>query len=352
VLGLNLVHVVAIPPPRPAKSVSSSVVKGMFFCEPLLVPLAENLCFVAVDHPGSPSPICSSVEDGYIKIRHHPTGSTNASSTSLHTMSPLSGSMQNVAALTGGNAGSTGSLPLRRVPPALPSLPGRPVPARATRSTLDVVDEKSKLSPSSVLGIKPRETPEQKLSTVGVNESYSGGGSGVARLIAEANRRAVSTGVLAEASVQSTASTMLALSPKESTSIRPVPALPVRTITPVNGDGIRTSAPDFHGGVPKSHDTPPALPRQPPRKGSLNATTRKSSMVPETAGISIGTGVRGMSVDSVGHVRRMPPVLNDSALAGEKNNGNRTGDTEGANEEKKKPRPAVPPKPISLVDRN
>ncbi|KAJ9119073.1 hypothetical protein QFC22_003564 [Naganishia vaughanmartiniae] len=310
----------AIPPPRPAKSVNSLTGKG------------------------SPSPVCSSVEDGYIKIRHHPTGSTNASSTSLHTMSPLSGSMQNVAALAASNGGLTGSSPLRRVPPALPALPGRPVAGRAARSTLDVVDEKSKLSSQGVLEKKPTEAPEQKPSTVG---------SGVARLIAEANRRAMSAGVPVETSVQSPTSTALASPPKEPPLTCSVPALPVRPITPVNGGGINSSAPDLRSVVSKTHGATPSLPRQPARKGSLNATTRKIPTLSEAGGTSAGNAVRSMSVDSAGHVRRMPPPLNESAVkdetkSSEESKDGHAVDMNGIGGAKKKARPVVPPKPVHL----
>ncbi|KAJ9103274.1 hypothetical protein QFC21_002697 [Naganishia friedmannii] len=274
-------------------------------------------------------------------------------------MSPLSGSMQNVAALAGGNAGTTGLSPLRRVPPALPVLPGRPVAGRAARSTLDVVNEKSKSSTRAVLESKPTEISEQNLTSAGVNENQ--GSSGVARLIAEANRRAMSGGAPADASVQNTASTAPSILYKEPPSPRPVRTLPVRSVTPVNGNGIVSNAPNPQGVVAKSHvithllsSQPPLMPRQPPRKGSLNATTRKTPILPAASGTEVGNGVRSMSVDSVGHVRRMPPPLNDSVIKDEtKNNGGMSYihaavDVDGASGEKKKARPAVPPKPVHL----
>lgn len=272
-------------------------------------------------------------------------------------MSPLSSSMQNVAALTGGNAGSTGSSPLRRVPPALPALPGRPVAGRAARSTLDVVDEKSKSSPREaprdVWETKPTETSERKSSTVDVNGSHNGGGSGVARLIAEANRRAMGAGAPAEASVQSTPSTILALSPKLPTMTRPVPALPVRSNTPVNGNEAKNSASTAGAVVAKSHDIPTPIPRQPPRKGSLNATVRKTPITPEVRDMPTRNGIRSMSTDSVGQARRMPPPLDTSTIKtgtnsyGE-NDGDHTVDMNEPGGGKKKARPAVPPKPVHL----
>lgn len=292
------------------------------------------------------------------------TGSTNNSSTSLHTMSPLNSSGQNLAA-SSSNA-IIGS-PLRRVPPALPGLPSRPVAPRSTRSgsksavpTLDKVDEKVK-PPLSMLNTQkqianagsPREESHRE-------ESSLPSGSGVARLIAEANRRAQAIGTDASAksgTIASSASTSDGEVAQNHSPVltRSIPTLPARTSSAPAREPLNSSVLDVSALSAKG---PPALPPPlrrdschsgPPRKGSLNASMRGSQPSGQT--VPATDQARSASTDGSKPRRLPPPVLSHGAmkeLAARDAQGVVPHPDKGSLGAKK-PKPPVPAKPSNLL---
>jgi hypothetical protein len=273
------------------------------------------------------------------------TGSTNNSSTSLHTMSPLNSSSQN---LTASNA--SGGSPMRRVPPALPGLPSRPSRSgsKSAVPTLDKVDEKVRPSVPAI--------PAEKAVDSGESREDMPRGSGVARLIAEANRRAQETGAANAKSVPASStepSTANGANQQNQTPAlsRSVPALPARSVSVPANENLKNSVPNL---ASISVERAPALPLPPrrdsnqSRKGSLNVGTRgtpPSQPVPSTI-----APARSASGDS-GKLRRLPPpVAGHSAMKETSVTGTNLVDatTEGSSGAKK-PKPSVPPKPRNLM---
>ncbi|KAJ9095489.1 hypothetical protein QFC20_006632 [Naganishia adeliensis] len=307
----------------------------------------------------SPSPISSSIEDGFVKVRYQMTGSTNNSSTSLHTMSPLNSSVTN---LTSGSSNATVGSQLRRVPPALPGLPSRPSRSgsRSAVPTLDKVDEKVGRPKITRGAEKPTENTDSPVSISHAEESNLPHGSGVARLIAEANRRAQEAGAAnaKSATISSTtpATPKVEVAQRQSPALsRSVPTLPARSISVPAHENLKNSVPDL---ITLSSEKSPALPLPPrrdsiqsvpSRKGSLNVAMRGS--LPSDPTLSTGNTARSASSDS-GKPRRLPPPVanhSDLAKAAFKDGREVVELAEQRSEATKKAKPSVPPKPRNLM---
>lgn len=309
---------------------------------------------------GSPSPISSSIEDGFVKVRYQMTGSTNNSSTSLHTMSPLNSSVQN---LTSGSSNATVGSQLRRVPPALPGLPSRPSRSgsRSAVPTLDKVDEKVGRPKTTRGAEKPTENTDSTVSISHAEESDLPHGSGVARLIAEANRRAQEAGAAnaKSATISSTtpAPPKVEVGQHRSPALsRSVPTLPARSISVPAHENLKNSVPDLFTLSSEKSPALPLPPRRdstqsvPSRKGSLNVAMRGS--LPSDPTLSTGNTARSASSDS-GKPRRLPPpVTSHSDLAAKaafKDGREVVELAEQGSAATKKAKPSVPPKPRNLM---
>lgn len=287
-------------------------------------------------------------------------------------MSPLNTSMQN---LTATSPNALGGSPLRRVPPSLPGLPTRPVAPRESRS-----DSRSSLPAPN----KANESQVEKISqpiraqngdeakkdkaaslTGKVNgDTALTGASGVARLIAEANRRAQDVGKDTVSSSRTSASPAKAkgesTKPEELSLTRSVPTLPTRSNFPPHE--TTKSVPELPE-APKPSQALQPPPRHtssaqaPPRKGSLNASMRNTPVVTSAASSDRSRSASIASTDS-GKLRRLPPLLPTHAFAKEPAGKQEDivespmdamqAGPEAPNPEGKRAKPIVPPKPKNL----
>lgn len=282
-------------------------------------------------------------------------------------MSPLSSSMQNLAAAS--PTAITGS-PLRRIPPALSDLPSRPVVPRATKSgskiamaTLNKVDEKVVQAKQSQSGGEGAQ--DASLAGKKGEDSAMTGASGVARLIAEANRRAQAVGRDAASNSRPSTSPVKTKdepAPREDPSLtRSMPTLPARTDEASQEPAKSSSDISTTSLQPSQALRPP--PRRnsgaqaPPRKGSLNAAMRSAPSAVQHVPSDRSRSASVASNDS-SKLRRLPPRLSDHAtmpgVAGKQEDAvDSPVETIPAglgapSLEAKKIKPAVPPKPRNL----
>jgi hypothetical protein len=285
-------------------------------------------------------------------------------------MSPLNSSMQN---LTATSPTTIAGSPLRRTPPALPGLPTRPSAppsiqsgSRSVIPTLNTVDEKV----GHTTAMRPQRDTQGTMDSPLPGRQGEGaelaGASGVARLIAEANRRAQAIGSDTASNARPSTSPKKVKEEhargEDPSLARSLPTLPARSEAPLQNTAKSIS--DLSATSSQSSQVLQPPPRRdsniqaPPRKGSLNVAMRSTpaAILPSLPDRSRSASVA--STDS-GKLRRLPPLMPSHAPTKHESAPMQEDIVESPVEattaglevmapEGKKPKPAVPPKPRNL----